>query len=101
MSLSWQGKGNCGKSVCVEWYFSDLVGQIPHDCCPNQRERVMVSPQSHALPRQTCMFSKHYSQQPDFVFISGILKCFLSSVAHFTSFQIGQKKKPAHSHLSN
>ena len=29
MSFSWQGKDNCGKSVCVEWYCSDLVGQIP------------------------------------------------------------------------
>lgn len=61
-SLSWQGKDNSGKSVCVEWYFSDLVGQIPYDCCPIQRERVSVSPQSHALPKQTCMSSKHYSQ---------------------------------------
>lgn len=52
--MSWQGKDHCGKSVCVEWNFSDLEGQIPHDC-PIQRERVSVSPQSHALPRQTCM----------------------------------------------
>jgi len=29
-----------------------------------------------------------------FFFISGILKCFLSSVAHFTSFEIKQKNLP-------
>lgn len=29
-----------------------------------------------------------------FFFISGILKCFLSSVAHFTSFEIRQKNLP-------
>lgn len=40
------------------------------------------------------MSSKHYSQLSEFFFfISGILKCFLSSVAHFTSFEIRQKNK--------
>lgn len=39
--------------IMANWFMlngvSDLVGQFPHDCCPTQRERVSVNPQSHAF----------------------------------------------------
>lgn len=46
---------------------SDLVGQFPHDCCPTQRERVSVNPQSHAFSEDIHVL-KHYTQQPFFFF---------------------------------
>lgn len=101
-------KQDCGKPVCVEWYCSDLVGQIPTIVVLFKGKGCLSAHNNMpCLGRKACPQNIKVNYQIyyyNFFFISGILKCFLSSVAHLTSFEIRFKKKkrnPAHSHLSN
>lgn len=69
--------------IRANWFMlngvSDLVGQFPHDCCPTQRERVSVNPQSHAFSEDIHVLKTLHSTATFYYFflISGILKCFL------------------------
>lgn len=70
----------------------------PLDCCPVQRERVFISPHSCFAWADMHVLKTLVNNQIFWFFfffsISGILKCFLSSVAHFTSLEIGEKNLP-------
>lgn len=66
----------------------------PHDCCPTQRERVSISPQSHALPGQTCMSSKHYSQYPDFFLYQGVWSAFFLLLLILSALKLDRETCP-------
>lgn len=89
MSSSWQGKDNCGKSVCAKWYCSDLVGQIPMIVvlfqgkgCPPAHHYMLCLGRC-ACPQNITVNNQIFFVLFVFYFISGILKCFLSFCCSF------------------
>lgn len=92
-------KQDCGKPVCVEWYCSDLVGQIPtivvlfkgKGCLSAHNNMLCLG--INACSQNITVNYQIYYYYFFYFFISGILKCFLSSVAHLTSFEIRYKKR--------
>jgi len=76
MSFSWQGKDNCGKSVCVEWYCSDLVGQIPMIVvlfkgkgCPSAHNHMLCLGR-HACPQNITVNNQIFFYIRDFEVLS-------------------------------
>lgn len=92
-------KQDCGKPVCVEWYCSDLVGQIPtivvlfkgKGCLSAHNNMLCLG--INACPQNITVNYQIYCYYFFYFFISGILKCFLSSVAHLTALKLDIKKE--------